>query len=534
MKSPGFFARLDDALNPIVVKELRQAVQSRFVVAVLLLFLMLQLLFMGIFLITNSIDGRLDQADFEAGRTVFGLLQGVLLTTCMLFLPAYTGFRLAAERSDTNVDLLFITTLPPRAIISGKFVAAVVLALMIFSACTPFMAFTYFLRGIDLPSIFFVITVDFLAVLGSVMLTIFLAVIPANRVLKALLGLFGLFILIGVFSTTLSSTLMLLEFGVVGMLETGEFWVVIAMTGLGFVGSTGLLYTWSVALVSPPSSNRALASRLMVTGLWAVNGGLAWLFSRQVGLDFPLISWLISTVPLLALYLVIAINEREHWTPRVGRTIPRRWWLRVPAFLFYSGSAGGVLHALLLFGLTGAAVWWWTESTPPSARFVLRGPWGGRIDLVWTTFQVVAMLFLYTYCYCLTAVAVRRLFAREHAGFTWVLALVLTSLGCAVPLLLGFLVHGGRWNLFTDYGWALSNPIVGMMAAGEGFSRPHLRDAFFLTVLIWAAVATLVNLPWFFGQMARFRPYVPGSPPPPAAAPVTGNAAPGDVTQAAT
>jgi hypothetical protein len=539
MKSPGIFAKLDDALNPIVVKELRQAVQSRFVVAVLLLFLALQLLVMGIFLIVNSIDGRLERSDFQAGRDVFALLQGVLLATCMLFLPAYTGFRLAAEHSDTNTDLLFITTLPGRAIISGKFIAAVVLALMIFSACMPFMAFTYFLRGIDLPSIFFVITFDFVVVLGSVMLTIFLAVVPGNRVLKSLLGLIGLIALLIVFGMTLSTTLMFLDFGVVGMFETREFWIAIACMGLGVIGFNALLYTWSVALVNPPSSNRALPSRLMLTALWAVSGGLVWSFSRQLGHEGPLWSWVLFTVPLLALYVVIAINEREHWTPRVARTIPRRWWLRVPAFLFYSGAAGGVLHALLLFALTGLTVLLWCDGAWVVHGYGPMGPIGRGTpymrSFLLVSFEVVAMLFLYVYCYGLTAVALRRLLLpREQAIFTWVVGAMLMALGSAVPLVLAFLVHGGRWSFFSDYGWMLFNPIAGMIAAGEGYSRPHVRDAFFVTVLSWAAVATLLNLPWFFRQMARFRPYVAGRTPAPVPAPVTVNAAPADVTRSAT
>src|SRR5262249_44895141 len=53
MKSLGILAWLDDGLNPIVVKELRQAVRSRFVVAVLLLFLLLQVLYIGVYLVAG-------------------------------------------------------------------------------------------------------------------------------------------------------------------------------------------------------------------------------------------------------------------------------------------------------------------------------------------------------------------------------------------------------------------------------------------------------------------------------------------------
>ena len=65
MKSLGIGERLgelDDAINPIVVKELRQAVQSKFVVAVLLLFLLIQLVFIGIYLVATGLSGQLHLA----------------------------------------------------------------------------------------------------------------------------------------------------------------------------------------------------------------------------------------------------------------------------------------------------------------------------------------------------------------------------------------------------------------------------------------------------------------------------------------
>ena len=75
----------------------RIAVVIALLVAVLLLFLLLELLFMGTYLVINSIGGNLESSDFQAGRGVFAMLRGVLLATCMLFLPAYSGFRLAVR-----------------------------------------------------------------------------------------------------------------------------------------------------------------------------------------------------------------------------------------------------------------------------------------------------------------------------------------------------------------------------------------------------------------------------------------------------
>src|SRR5438132_9368033 len=93
----GIFERINDALNPIVVRELRQAVQGKFVAAVLLVLLVIQLAAIGIFIIASGdIATR-----FDAGREVFMVLLGLLLGACLIFVPAYTAVRLAAERSDT-------------------------------------------------------------------------------------------------------------------------------------------------------------------------------------------------------------------------------------------------------------------------------------------------------------------------------------------------------------------------------------------------------------------------------------------------
>ena len=85
--------------------------------------------------------------------------------------------------------LLFITTIKPRSIIVGKMLAAVMLTMMIFSACLPFLTFTYFLRGIDLPSMAVVLALGFVAVTLAAQVAIFIACLPVGRAFKFILGL---------------------------------------------------------------------------------------------------------------------------------------------------------------------------------------------------------------------------------------------------------------------------------------------------------------------------------------------------------
>lgn len=98
MKPRRLVETLSDMLNPIVVKELRQAVKSKFVVAVLLLFLGLQLLAAGIYLVVASETNGLGLMNPQAGSNLFSILHIIMLATCVLFVPLYTGIRVAAER----------------------------------------------------------------------------------------------------------------------------------------------------------------------------------------------------------------------------------------------------------------------------------------------------------------------------------------------------------------------------------------------------------------------------------------------------
>jgi hypothetical protein len=511
MSHAGILEGLDDRLNPIVVKELRQAVQGRFVTTILLIFLFVQLVVLGGYLILAEVGAGANDLEAQHGRTVFTILQGILLFTCMIFLPLYAGVRLGAERSDTNVDLLFITTLRPRAIISGKLAAGLLLALVIFSACAPFMVFTYLLRGVDLFSILLVLGIDFGVVMLTVQLSIFLGALPGNRLVKALVGVVGLAALLLGFGGTLWLTIMLLmEASTASLADSPSFWAVLCCATAAGLTLFGLLFTWSVAMVSPPSANRALPSRLWLLLAWVGTGAVFgwWNYRLALAGEGPLMLWIILIGTLCCLQLIIAVNERERWSPRVARTIPRHWWLRLPAFLVYSGSAGGVLLALLLFGLTCAAVLGWQEWLPVPITLSRSGR---PLNPAQRTLEIVAIVGLYVYAYALTAVLLRRAaIMRVRIVDTWVLVFFLAVIGCALPLMVAFIVGGGRllWGSEAMYYWLVTNPIAAGIEVGN-----HGRYLWLFVGVagVWAGMVTLLNLPWFVGQMARFRPFVGGT-----------------------
>ena len=486
--------KFSDTLNPIVVKELRQAVQGRFFSAILMVFLGVLLLTMGLFLTSQTVT-----QSFDAGRNMFSVLLVILLGACLLFVPAYTGIRLASERSDANVDLLFITTLRPRSIIWGKFLAALVLTVLLYSACLPFMTFTYLLRGVDLPSIFVLMAFTFILAAVGIQCAIVLGCIPANRVFRLILGVAWLVFLV---VTVIPAFIALMIFpgalfssGIGSQIGSWEFWrgaLSVLFSGLALISLLGLL---AIALISPLSANRALPLRIFVTGVWLLTGVGVAIWSIAINKVNPVAQWGSLHVHLYSIGLFIAVSERERLGQRVRQSIPRRRWLRLLAFLFYSGAAGGVVWSSLMILLTLSSIVVWGILFPHM--------WSGG-----TTFNdslgVMIVMGLYAFSYPLGASLIRRRFLanRVAGGYTWVIAIVLLGFTTMIiPLILFFV--SGTW----EREWLIGSP-VGVTFA-FALNATDLRVLVFNSLKIASVCAVLVgvlSVPWFVRQIRNFQP----------------------------
>ena len=478
--------KINDRLNPIVVKELRQAVQGKFLIVVLICFLCLQLLTMGLFLTDEAVT-----ESFNAGLNIFRVLLGILFGTCLLFVPAYTGIRLASERADANVDLLFITTLQPRSIIWGKFFAGIVLTVLLYSACMPFMTFTYLLRGVDLPSVFILLALDFIVVAMSIQCGILIGCLPANRVFKVILGV-GWFVAMNIVFTTLMVVMFvpggLLDSGIGSQLDSWEFWRGALGVLIGGSSLIGLLALLSIALISPLSTNRALPVRVFATSVWLLTGIGAAIWSIGVNDFIPIMVWATSHIFLYSIGLFVAVSERERLGSRVRRTIPRRQFLRPLAFLFYSGAAGGVAWSSLTIALTLLSMVGWLIAFPHMET-------GNETELIGPP----AVLGLYTFSYVLAASLIRRNFLSDRVtgAYTWVIALVLLGITTTIiPLVLFFLY--GKW----EESWLVASPFGPFLFADvSGFVSKSIAIA-----SVCAIFVGVLSLPWFVRQFDDFRP----------------------------
>ncbi len=491
MKAFGFLSHIDDFVNAIAVKEMRQAVKGRTIAWVLMLFLIVQLLIIGVVVMTQDEIGN----DFDAGKSVFMGMLGVLLGTCLLFIPAITAFRLSSERGDNNVDLLFITTLKPMQIIWCKLSAAMVLIVLFFSASMPFMTLTYLLRGLDLPSMFILLGMDFLIVIACVQFAILLASAPGGIISKGLRFLFGLAVLIGALISSLMMSWGMLYSGIGSMLGTWEFWGIALTNVISGLLVVGLMFVLSVTIITPRSANKAVAVRIYLFFLWLAHGTIVGVWYYHVRDKDVVISWTLSMVIMFIVTLLVAVCERLSWGPRIVTKIPRNVLLRIPAFLIYSGASCGVVFSVTMIGVTLAIgyVFGVNVSMNRDYEFMM---------------MISVGLALYTFCYAMTSLLIKRMFFAKstRASTTGIIAIFLLLATTVIPWIIGVMMPGTRWYDISPR-WYIANPIVIFWDGLFWGNRSHgIQDEGLVFTSVWAMIILVLSVPWFVRQMVGFKP----------------------------
>jgi len=120
----GRFARWREwEPNPILIKELRQAVRSHVLTGVLIL-LLVMLFIGGVTALAgqNILQGKVA----ETARNMFDAFLAVLAGGSLVVIPLYTGIRVALEQHQS--DLILYTPLSVTKLVQGKFLGGEYLA----------------------------------------------------------------------------------------------------------------------------------------------------------------------------------------------------------------------------------------------------------------------------------------------------------------------------------------------------------------------------------------------------------------------
>ncbi len=444
-----------DRTNPVVLRESRQLVRSRFAVGIMMAFLLIMVVASALYVLTT---GHKSYNAFSKGKDLFMILYMILGYATILFVPAFTALPFLGQKQANSMDLLFVSTIPPRSIIFGKMISALWMTVLLFSVSMPFMVLTVLLRGIGLFEVLLYLAMQMALVLLATIGCLLLVCLPTSRVFTGLIG-------IGYFMLLLMFPGLTLSFGSRGV--SGEFVAVLLVVVALLLPMLGALTT---TLISPKVSNRALPARITITACWIV-AGLTTILQPDA---FEAWSYIFVLGAGLALFL--CTSDPSVLSRRVQHAVPKNAFLRLLAFPFFNGPVSGWAWCLTLGCITIGV---------------------HTLGLGYSEGSVLASWLLYGMMYSLMAVFIRRVtFVRRFCSekYTWAIALFLAALGCILPLLANFAVDPtGRAKLL----WHMGNPF----AAFDKEPESHL-----LFAGVVCGLFLLLNARWIFRQFAAFRP----------------------------
>jgi ABC-type transport system involved in multi-copper enzyme maturation permease subunit len=339
----GWLERAGERLNPILVKEARQALKSRqFLVA----FSLLLVCGWGWSLLGVSL---LMPAVYYAPSGPFMLVgYYIVLNVPLLLIVPFSAYRsLASERDDGTLELLSITALSARQIVTGKLGSAILQMLVYYSALSPCIAFTYLLRGVDIVTILLMLAYAFLAslLLSAVGLTV--AALTHFRHVQMLLSVFLLLGLVFVTVLWCFWMTMLLADSDGLPYDDADFWVA-HLAVLMFHASYLVLFVQTAAAqLSFASDNRSTRLRvLMLIQQVLITGWFLYVWLRVEDHSVLFVPLVISGIHWMVMGALMT-GEWAQLSPRVKRQLPQSLLGRALLTWFNPGSGTGYVFACI-------------------------------------------------------------------------------------------------------------------------------------------------------------------------------------------
>lgn len=352
-------------LSPMVVKELRQGVQSgafawTFVALQAAMFLYLSYAV----LIFEAGRGR--------GRTALDFLFWPIVGTAVLFILPLRGLgAISGEKAGNNLDLVRLTQLSATKIVLGKWLAIVAQGALLVTAILPYVVLRYFFGDVnvlgDLATIGWLFVGSMLIAAAAIALSTKSVQV---RIAAGVLGLPFFVSIIEVFDNPGSRSSM-----------GGSTWAgLLAATAL----YTAALLEHSASSIAPVAENHALRKRSL--GLVIA---LVWLLSAGFAAPATAISTIMITLPLLLVYAIEAVLERPvHLASQAAAFARLGLPGRLAARLLTPGWQTGVVFVAVLSVGCMSAWWWW---------LVASGSGTNERDIAWLTafgtLLIAAVLF---------------------------------------------------------------------------------------------------------------------------------------------
>ena len=494
----GVLERFGERFNPILVKESRQALKSRqFLLAFgLLLIAAWGWSFLGT--VVLEVGGGYRQS----GPEMFIGYYCILVTAIGLFVP-FGAFRsLASEQEERTYELLSITGLSPRQIVSGKLGSAAVQIVIYTSAIVPCLAFTYMLRGISMPMIAFVFSYTILGSLGLSIIGLFAGTLTSEKHWQILLSVVMVAGLMIVFSTSIAWTGEIIDDGD-SMFRDWEFWSVVAGFMTAYVTYAALVFYAAVAQITFASDNRATRLRvIMLIQHACLVAWFGWIFLTTADRE---IAVLYVFLCLAALHWGVMgsmmTGEWPELSMRVKRALPQSFLGR--AFLTWFNPGPGTGYMFACCGMIAASV---TVLVLMLLGRLFGGSGGFRGGSLEGLAGMCVLVPAYVIAYLGTGFLLVRLLRRFVAATTFASVLVqilLVTIGTAAPFILNSIIdpaQSGGYSLLQ-----ITNPFWSVAHIADRNSLPSDGPLMLVLVAFAALVVFTLNLPGILHEVRHVR-----------------------------
>ncbi len=495
---------INQRLNPILVKEARQALKSKqfSVTFTLVLAAAWGWTMLGVAMVGPRIYYG------SSGMDLFSVYFIILSFALTVVVPFSAFWSLATERADGTYELLSIATLTPRQVITGKLASAMLQMLVYYSALAPCIAFTYLLRGIDVAVIAMVLFYMFHASLGLSAIGLMVATATSERHWQIVMSVFMVAGLLFVFFFSWIVPMEIL-WEVNGIpLDEPAFWIGnLAILSI-FWGYFALVVQAAAAQLDFPSNNRSTKLRMVM--LFQQLLFLGWMafalfesrerFFFVLLLTFSGIHWWVMGA--------FMVGEAGELSLRVRRTLPQSFLGRSFLTWFNPGSGSGYVFtlasylALVITVVIGEMIWSRADYT---SYMQSRVTW--MADFNPMIFGLTMFLYLAFYL-GLTRLLIMLL---RRAGWgtmfmSLLVSVLLVLFGCGVPLSIHLMSSDWR----ASYSIVEATNPFWTLGEMTGNRLPVVEQFYILAILGFpAGVLFILNLPSIAREVQQVRAALP-------------------------
>lgn len=452
-----------DRLNPVLLKEIRQALRSR-TFAILFPACLAVAVVIAVAVLVDSSHKE------NPGPDVF-LPVFVVLEIAALGLVPFSAFQsMAGEWDEGSHDLLVLSHLSPGRIVLGKLLTAAVESALYFCAFLPLLLFTFLLRGVDVRDVLFLVCTLYVASLAMSCVALAAAGLSRVRFLRVVLlaALAGLGFGALVVGAELAQQFVERGRGFGSGFAMDEL-LVLTFT---LIGSGLIAFLFAATRIAHPEDDRSSGPRLAFTAILvaalAVFGfGLVGNVSQRDLFEVASVMAVCISIPAICF-----VTEAEKLPRRVRANVPAGAVRAIVAAPFLPGGGRGVLWYLLQLALIAIWAFAVSASVTPSPVDNAKG-WDAEGAQRW--FTLIAYFMVYVAGFSLL---LRRFTEKAGGRLIARLALpVLALLSMLLPALIGF--------VFGIRGWeSMRHPFFPFWTIGE----PNVRYSFTYVSLIGVAV----------------------------------------------